>query len=391
MPADARFTTRAYRDGDEEAILDLFARSFPHAPRTLEHFNWKYRENPFGNERISLTFDEGGAQSAERGAQSAEGGVQSAEGGGQSAEGGESAHEPLSPSALRPLPSAFRPPPSALRPPPSLVGHYAGYAVPFRMLDRDVLAHQIGDTMTDVSVRHVGRGPTSILGRTALHFYEHFCEGRVAFNYGFNVANIHKFSLRFLRADRVEPVTFRRLDLRKHPLRPVSRLSRFLREYRLELVRDVGGEWDSFFARAANGYRFLVRRDARYVCWRFLNAPGQPYTLVAIRKRGALAGWIAYRILEDRFLWGDALFDPRYSGAIDVLLRHVVPLHSVTTIEGWFPPRPSWVDAKLQRLGFEIEPEPNNLSVMCVPFSAPDATAVMRDALYYTWADSDLF
>ena len=47
-------------------------------------------------------------------------------------------------------------------------------------------------------VRHVGRGPTSILGRTALHFYETFCEGKVAFNYGFNVANIQRFSLKFL-------------------------------------------------------------------------------------------------------------------------------------------------------------------------------------------------
>lgn len=333
MPADARFTTRAYRDGDEQAILDLFARSFPHAPRSLEHFNWKYRHDPFGNGRISLTFDEEN----------------------------------------------------------QLVGHYAGYGVPFRMFDHDVLAHQIGDTMTDVSARHVGRGPTSILGRTALHFYEHFCEGRVAFNYGFNVANIHKFSLRFLRADRVEPVTFRTLDLRNHPLRPISRLSRLLRGYQLELVRDVGAEWDEFFARAANGYRFLVRRDARYVRWRFFDAPDSQYTLVAIRRRGVLVGWIAYRILAERLLWGDALFDPQFPGAIDVMLRHVVPLHSVKTIEGWFPPRPSWFDAKLQSLGFEIEPEPNGLSVMCVPFSAPDATAAMRDALYYTWADSDLF
>src|SRR5687767_11360423 len=101
-----RVETRPYRKGDETAILELFARSFPHAPRSIEHFRWKYRENPFGNERISLTFDEG-----------------------------------------------------------RLVGHYAGYAVPFRAYGRDVLAHQIGDTMTDVAVRHIGRGPTSILGR----------------------------------------------------------------------------------------------------------------------------------------------------------------------------------------------------------------------------------
>ena len=109
MPADG-ITVRPWREGDETAILELFARSFPHARREVDHFRWKYRENPAGNGRISLAFDADGR----------------------------------------------------------LVGHYAGYAVPFHAFGRDVVAHQIGDTMTDVSVRHHGRGPTSGLGRTAL-------------------------------------------------------------------------------------------------------------------------------------------------------------------------------------------------------------------------------
>jgi hypothetical protein len=326
MPADERFLTRAYREGDEAAILDLFARAFPHAPRRIEHFEWKYRRNPFGNARISLTFDCD----------------------------------------------------------PSLVAHYAGYAVPFRAFGPDVLAHQIGDTMTDVAIRHVGRGPTSILGRTALHFYENFCEGQVAFNYGFNVANIHKFSLRFLRADRVEAVTFR---VAKKPA-PMSRWHRRLGGYQLEIVRDVDAEWDAFFARVADDYRFLVRRDARYVRWRYLDAPDTHYSLVTIRKWRRLVGWIAFRVENDRFLWGDALFDRRFPDAVEVLLRHVV---SQSRIEAWFPPRPAWFDAILRDLGFETQPEPQDLSVMCVPFAMPEATASMREALYYSWGDSDLF
>ena len=35
-----RFETRAWRPGDETAILDLFARAFPHAPRSLDHLRW---------------------------------------------------------------------------------------------------------------------------------------------------------------------------------------------------------------------------------------------------------------------------------------------------------------------------------------------------------------
>ena len=145
---DARFTVLAFQPGDERQIVDLFNRCFPHAPRTLEHFRWKYQRNPFGNERISLAFDAAGR----------------------------------------------------------LVGHYAGY--PLRLTNGEIV-HHIGDTMTDPAVRHVGRGPTSILARVAQHFYETFCQGKVAFNFGFNTANIQKLSIRYFRATRVAPVDYR--------------------------------------------------------------------------------------------------------------------------------------------------------------------------------------
>lgn len=328
MPADERFVTRPYRDGDEEQILELFARSFQ-PPRTREHFDWKFRRDPFGNERISLTFDDSGR----------------------------------------------------------LVGHYAAYVVPFHDRGHDLLANQIGDTMTDGAVRHVGRGPTSILGRTALHFYDTFCEGKVAFNYGFNVANIQRFSLKFLRSDRVEPVTYRV----RGPLQPISRLARWPRGYQLELMTEAGAEFDELFARAAPAYAFLVRRDAEYLRWRYLARPDAAYVLVAIRKWRRLAGWIVFRLRDGRFSWGDALFDPRHPDAVEVVLRHVVPSYPIREIECWFPPRPSWFDGVLTALGFEIKPEPQDLSLMCVPWTMPDATEAMRQRLYYAMGDSDLF
>ena len=332
MPVDERFITRSFRaddEADERAILDLFNRSFPHSPRSAEHFRWKYRDNPFGAGRISLTFDSDGR----------------------------------------------------------LVGHYSGYSVPFRFDGKDVIAHQIGDTMTDPAVRHIGRGPTSVLGRTALHFYETFCEDQVAFNYGFNVANIQKFSLRFLRSDRVEPVSYRV----RAPLPRMGRLERWSRGYRFELVNETNEEWDELFARASGGYRFLVRRDARYVRWRYLQCPDVQYFVVAARKWRQLVGWIAFRIVEDRFIWGDALFHPAFSDAVEITLRHVVPSYPAGVIEAWFPPRPAWLDAALREAGFETRQQPQDLSVMCVPFMLPEAVSRMRDSLYYTWGDSDLF
>jgi hypothetical protein len=332
MPADDRFLTRCFRDGDQAAILDLFARSFHHR-RSLEHFDWKYRRDPYGAEHISLTFD-----AEER-----------------------------------------------------LVGHYCGYPVAFRHDGSDLIAHQIGDTMTEPSVRHIGRGPTSILGRTALHFYETFCDGKVGFNYGFNVANIQRFSLQFLRSDRVEPVTYWRRDLQKDPMAGIGRWQRWPRGYQLDLVCDAGDEFDRFFARVAPTYRFLVRRDATWIRWRYLQCPDAPYFIVAIRKWRRLVGWSVFRVHGDRLLWGDALFDPRHAGAVEVLLRHVVPSHAVDRIEAWFPRRPQWLAGVLEGQQFLNEREPQDLSLMCVPFTLTDATARMREALYYTMGDSDLF
>ena len=327
MLADRRFDFRRYRPGDEEAILDLFARSFG-ASRTLDHWRWKYQQNPFGNEHISLAWDAD-----------------------------------------------------------CLVAQYAAYSIPFWRNGAEMFAHHIADIMTDRSVRHVGRGSSSVFARTALHFYENFCEGKVAFNYGFNTATSREFSIRFTRAEAVEPVTYR---VRENVHR-LSRLRRWLSGYTVEPLRDVGPEYDAFFRRVAPAYGFVVERSSTYMRWRYLQSAEPGYFVVAIRKRGRLAGWSAFRLRDETLLWGDALFDPAASDAPEILLRHVALRYAATRVEGWFSRRPAWFDAILQRLGFVVMDEPNDLSLSCVPFTFTDAISAMRTSLYYTMGDSDLF
>ena len=302
MLVDERYTIRSFRSGDEPQILDLFNRCFPHAPRSIEHFRWKYQRNPFGNERISLAFDPEG----------------------------------------------------------KLVGHYAGY--PLR-LTKGELVHHIGDTMTDAAVRHVGRGPTSILGRVAQHFYDTFCAGQVAFNFGFNVANIQKFSTRFLRAVRVAPVSYR---VRPRPPR-IARWQRWARGYQIEIVREVTPEFDALVPR-----RFMVRRDAQYLRWRYLDCPDVPYLFLALRRWRRLAGWAVLRMTNERLLWVDGL------GSVDILLRQAAEGREIAC----------WSRDDVP--GFELRPEPQDLGVMCVPFTMPDAPARMASEMVYTMGDSDL-
>ena len=298
----AEFQIRSFRAGDESQIIDLFNRCFPHAPRTREHFRWKYQSNPFGNERISLAFD---------------------------AEG-------------------------------RLVGHYAGY--PVRLVSGETV-HHIGDTMTDPAIRHVGRGPTAILGKIAQHFYDTFCEYKVAFNFGFNVANIQKFSTRFLRAMRVAPVAYQVWS--KPP--KIARWQRWARGYQIEIVREPTAEYDGLNS------GFMVRRDAQYLRWRYLQRPDVSYLFLELRRWRKLVGWAVFRMIDGRLLWIDGL------GSTAILLRQAAEGRPIECWNGNVA------------AGFEPRPEPQDLGVMCVPFTMPDAPARMAAGFHYTMGDSDLF
>lgn len=327
MPAEERLTIRRYAPGDETAILDLFRRAFG-VDRTLAHFEWKYRKNPYGNEHISV------AWLGER-----------------------------------------------------LAAQYAAYVVRAWHEGTNVPLHHIADIMSDRAVRHIGRGESSVFAQTARHFYETFCEGKVAFNYGFNTATSREFSVRYTGATAVEPVPYRARAL----LERLTRWQRWRRGYHLELVREVGPEFDHFFNEVAPSYGFLVRRDATYLRWRYLQMAEEGHFVIAIRKWGRLAGWSAFRVRSDALVWGDALFDRAHEDAPEVLLRHVAPEYPVAKIECWFPPRPSWFHAILGKLGFHVTVEPNDLSLSCVPFTMPEAVSAIRASFYYAMGDSDLF
>ena len=341
------FVTRSYEPGDEAAILGLFHRVF-HSGRTLEHWRWKYLESPFGRLKISLTFSPDG----------------------------------------------------------ELVAHYAGYPVPFRSVTAGqataLTALQVGDTMTAPGFRHVGRGPTSLLGRTVRHFYATFCEGKVAFNYGFNTANIQKFSLRFVNARRVEDVGFWVLD------NPRSRLrwSRPFSPYRVEPVSSVGPELDSLCERIAPRFRLMVERTAAYVDWRYLRCPDAGFQLFAAWRRSEMVGWIVVRRDRDQLIWGDALIDPDHLGATKPMLRAAVTAHpGARSITAWFADRSAdplasaseapdgavrWA-GRLRDLGFVRRPEPNALAVMAVPFLSGDSLEGMLRRAYWAQGDSDLY
>ena len=326
------FHIRPYQDGDEAAILELFPTCF-HVQRGRDHWQWKYRDNPFGDTAISLAMSE----QKELGA------------------------------------------------------HYAGYAMPFYFaLDgnpRNFPALQMGDTMTNPVFRGAGQRRSGLLARTVRHFFALRRGGPYGFFYGFNTGPIQRFCRWFIGGSQVEPVGYWRFEGAATPA-PWN-----AHGYRVEAAPYAGSQFDRLFRQAAPHYGFLVRRDSDYLKWRYFDCPDTDYTLLAIRRWRRLVGWGVFRRQDDRILWGDALVHPRHLRAIGPLLSAAVNElgdGDRLPIEAWFSRGPSWWVEHLAALGFERGPHPQGLGFMTLPDGEPEATQRLPE-LYYCMGDGDLF
>ena len=327
---------RGYEEGDETDILTMFKEVF-HVDRTLEHWYWKFRDNPFGAYRVAEAFAADGR----------------------------------------------------------LAGHYSGYPVPFHASAREAfLSYQIGDIMTRPGFRQVGLAKTSVLGRITDYFHHRFCLGTVPFMYGFITGNHKRFGERFLRYAYMSEVPYYVLDPAGLRLNAKEKASAFLAGFSVKKVTEMTPEFDVFFREASEGYGLLVKRDAAYLKWRYLDCPDNRHTLFAVWRFGRLVGWGAFSRRGDVLMWGDALFrkttDVR---TVKHLLYHVLSRYSptVTRIEGWFSPVPHWWTRLLRDIGFSATDEPNGLVSGVTIFDRSFSLKWIEKRLYYTMGDSDLF
>ncbi len=331
------FVIREYREGDEVRILEMFNEVFGQQ-RTYAHWYWKYRDNPYGKNAISLAETRDG----------------------------------------------------------ELAAHYAGYPVPL-VLPRgnahaETRAFHMADKMTKKKFRASGYGRRSLLVRTAEHFYSTFTDEGTSFSYGFVTGNSRKLGILFLKYISIEPVIYRALDITK------GQKTRFYLErfkgFTVTEERSVDAEWDQFFRNTVNDYHLLVRRDARYVHWRYVSCPDKEYRLFSIRRRGRLMGWSVFEKKGNALLWGDALFHRSTVTHLRYFLSSVISAvndGTLKTVEGWFGRKPGWWDKALRDTGFVAMREPSALHLTIRNGSDEKIPDLLRESLYFTWGDSDLF
>ncbi len=323
---------RSYRKGDESGILEMFPRCF-FVSRSMSHWRWKYRNNPYGRHMLCVATTEDG----------------------------------------------------------KIVAHYGGFPVPFRLSDEDdgrmVTALQVGDSMTHPDVRGVGRGHTSLIARTADAFLSAHAENRLAFSYGFNTGTINRFCIRYIGGSTVEPVRYWSGAVKVAAARSVSTT------YNVKRVRRLGNEWDAFFHDVAPAYGSLVARARQYLNWRYMSCPDRCFLVFAAYCARKLVGWSVFRRRDDTMVWGDSLFHPDHVDAASSILAAAAGCRAFsgsTTVAAWFSRYPQFWSQQLPRLGFVQLPEPNRLVYIYKPYVEQSIGQYLGTS-YYTMGDADLF
>ena len=93
-------------------------------------------------------------------------------------------------------------------------------------------------------------------------------------------------------------------------------------------VDDFGGEYDDLWSRARASYASCVRRDARYLRWKYLACPFRQYRVLEARTRGTLSGYAVVRNEGDqsftRGVIADLFCDTTDLGTQDALLAAAI-------------------------------------------------------------------
>jgi hypothetical protein len=95
----------------------------------------------------------------------------------------------------------------------------------------------------------------------------------------------------------------------------------------VQLIRHFDDSFTRLWDRVAPKFAFAVRRDARYLTWKYIQAPHVRYSVAALRRDGEAAGYAVYRHVQEPrgrvTLLVDFLTDPEDETGLLTLLRWV--------------------------------------------------------------------
>lgn len=326
---------RPYRPGDDPGLLELhnavFAAGNDLPPRTLEHWNWKFHDNPVGTRHIVVGVAGG-----------------------------------------------------------RIVGSYTALPAHVRFDGARRLTDQGVDFVVLPEYRRRPSRPGMFVHLSRMYM-ERFCgtgPDDVWFTYGWPVPNwrIGRKYLDYLLI-RDWLVTYR-------DLAPDARPRSLPGDLEVRRVERFTGEADELFETVAAEMPVMLERTSRYLNWRLADCPDKEYALFECRERSSsrLRGVCAYRVADLIVSHGAFLVEwlvPRDDHDTTVALLGTLERQGVqdgcpVLCSVWNPADPRFLH--FQHLGHRVRDTGYFLVVQT--FRADELH--LREGWYYTMADSDL-
>lgn len=70
-------------------------------------------------------------------------------------------------------------------------------------------------------------------------------------------------------------------------------------EGEVRVIRQFDERFDALWARVSSKFAFVVRRDAAYLNWKYIQAPHVRYTIALLERDGEAAGYVVYRHVQE--------------------------------------------------------------------------------------------
>ena len=247
------------------------------------------------------------------------------------------------------------------------------------------------DSMTHPNWRQ-GLKAKSLFVETCLPFWDHSREIGDALFYGFPVDAAYRIGKRYLDYVMMRTIDFLIRDRAQPPLAAPGGID-------VERVAAVPTDVDALCDTVRGDKRCLLRRDHRYLSWRYVQNPAHTdYELWTARRSGELVGLLVLKpgsgLAPDAATIADWLVPEPDTEAADALLACASERQHEQGKQRLMAVFPPWAHESehLLRRGFEVTPSANWLQRrlihnICIPEITPEFLA---EHWWYTLGDSDL-
>jgi hypothetical protein len=333
MSTAPAYEIRAYRPGDEHAILEAFNRIFARVdpgfhPRTLEQWRWLYERNPSGR-RIQLAVGEDGR----------------------------------------------------------VLAQYAGIPQRVRLDGEAGSFSQSVDSMSDPEFRRLAREPLFVqVGRAFDAAFGGTGAEKDTLMWGLPVPVAFRIGKKALKYELIRQQHKLSAPLARIVPRPSALAAQELERFPAEI--------DALFERLASERRCIAVRDGAQLRWRYEEHPDHRYRIAGVRRAGELVGLAVFRkgpfdLIEDGLLvdWLAPAGDEDVRGALLEWLLECARAEGCERLTALFPDTsPEWL--AFQRLGLCVHA--TRYFLVAWSFSPRHDLDWMERHWYYTLGDTDL-